>query len=830
MARNKQKRRKRILIVLAVLLVATLIGGFFANRFVKTKGYKNIIQFVSIVGGNYVDGLSADYESIEIEIDKKDFKKLEKVRNEALKRGVMINVGDNYVPATIKYNGKTTKVKLRLKGHMTDHIKGNKWSFRVKTDKKKAVFGMQRFTLQHPGTRNYGFEWMYHEMLKKEGIIALRYNFINVTLNGEDLGIYAIEEHFGQELIQNNDRLSGPIIRFNPSLYWEGRINEMNRVAMVEEYKKFQSANVEAYNRGTILDDDKLTNYFVNSMILMEGFRRGELKVGQVFDVEKMAKFHAIIDIVGGHHSLDWSDVKYYYNPASMKLEPVGYESFSIRKISSIAGNYKYTEEQNYVSGFHTALFNDADFFRSYIQALDRMSKPAYLKAFFKEVNSEWEKKKAIVYSEFPYKDHNLKGYYTNQKIIRKLLDSPKGFNAYLTDLSSDTLKLRVGGVHSLPHEITEIRVGETVVPITTPIIIPSKLKNRYINYKEFEIPLPATAKVKASDERKIQITYSILGGGKTKTEEVLHYPGYEKNMLAGDYLMKEANAESFDFLRVDDSVNVIWFTQGKCVIDRDLIIPSGYTVKGTDHLEIVLNNNARIVSRSPFEFNGLLEEEPIWIHSEDSTGQGIVILETVTKSIFRNVKFDGLGAPNSGQFSHDAAITFYAANSGFLRCQFINLKGKHGLQAIRSTMNMKDCFFMGSEGNSIKGNFMRSKLDNIAIEDCGADGINLTGSSVFMKKVRVQRAGDNGIVAKEGTNVNGGPVQIWRAKYAVVSRDKSIVNITTLNLKHCNTGLKASQKGDVFGPSRISVKKLVAEDVATQKETEKGSKIKIGK
>ena len=43
----------------------------------------------------------------------------------------------------------------------------------------------------------------------------------------------------------------------------------------------------------------------------LERFRRGDLITSEVFDVGKMAKFHAIIDLVGGHHSLDWSDVKF---------------------------------------------------------------------------------------------------------------------------------------------------------------------------------------------------------------------------------------------------------------------------------------------------------------------------------------------------------------------------------------------------------------------------------------------------------------------------------------------------------------------------------------
>ena len=34
----------------------------------------------------------------------------------------------------------------------------------------------------HPGTRGYIYEWIYHQLMKQEDIIALRYKFINVTI------------------------------------------------------------------------------------------------------------------------------------------------------------------------------------------------------------------------------------------------------------------------------------------------------------------------------------------------------------------------------------------------------------------------------------------------------------------------------------------------------------------------------------------------------------------------------------------------------------------------------------------------------------------------
>ena len=172
--------------------------------------------------------------------------------------------------------------------------------------------------------------------MKREDVIALRYKFINVSVNGKDWGIYAVEENFDNELLENNTRPVGPIIRFNPDLYWVDRYNELIASKPVAEYASYYSANVEAYGENQVLKDSIQFNYYLKAMALVEGIRSKKMSVDEVFDVERLSKMHAIIDLVGGQHSIDWSDIKYYYNPVTSKLEPVAYESFTVLLLAII--------------------------------------------------------------------------------------------------------------------------------------------------------------------------------------------------------------------------------------------------------------------------------------------------------------------------------------------------------------------------------------------------------------------------------------------------------------------------------------------------------------
>ena len=73
---------------------------------------------------------------------------------------------------------------------------------------------MKTFNLQHPKTRSYINEFIFHKILAEFGFVTLRYDFIRLEVNGEDFGIYAMEEHFEKKLLENNKREEGIIVRF----------------------------------------------------------------------------------------------------------------------------------------------------------------------------------------------------------------------------------------------------------------------------------------------------------------------------------------------------------------------------------------------------------------------------------------------------------------------------------------------------------------------------------------------------------------------------------------------------------------------------------------
>ena len=85
---------------------------------------------------------------------------------------------------------------------------------------------MRRFSIQQPKTRDFLYEWLFMKVLSEETLISHRTKFIETIINGNNLGVYFLEEQHSKQLIENNKRREGPIIGLDKNLW----INEANNI------------------------------------------------------------------------------------------------------------------------------------------------------------------------------------------------------------------------------------------------------------------------------------------------------------------------------------------------------------------------------------------------------------------------------------------------------------------------------------------------------------------------------------------------------------------------------------------------------------------------
>ena len=123
-------------------------------------------------------GFNDDFPTINIDIKQKKYRQLEFISRADQRDGSGLR-REHKVSGLMRLDQEAVPVKLRLKGDRLLHwSRPDRWSFRVEVKNDKSLMGMRRFSLHRAVARNYIYEWVFHALLRHEGLIALRYNFV----------------------------------------------------------------------------------------------------------------------------------------------------------------------------------------------------------------------------------------------------------------------------------------------------------------------------------------------------------------------------------------------------------------------------------------------------------------------------------------------------------------------------------------------------------------------------------------------------------------------------------------------------------------------------
>ena len=366
MRAKKQRKDTSIWIGAAILCVGILIGALadpasWIRASVKqTAGrnpepnaelHPNLVR--SMLPPRQVDnGLDTLY----LIIDSEAAQRIQKVHDRAMERGLIVQGPDDVVPAKVRLGENTVQAEIRLKGDWTDHVETDKWSYRVKL-KDDKLMGMSVFSIQRPKTRGFMWEWLLHEAMRREGVLAPRSTFVNVVINNNRTGIYFLEEHFSKEMLESQGRREGSIVRFDESSMWATKLqaHHLERVGIALKPPTTSSsawlvdrANISAYGERRLSSIEPLSRALHSAIEKMRALQnlavssrastdrlvslqalsdlRGQT-VDRLFDTDRLACAHALLSLFRVHHSLIWHNVRFYYDPVQDRLEPISFDN-----------------------------------------------------------------------------------------------------------------------------------------------------------------------------------------------------------------------------------------------------------------------------------------------------------------------------------------------------------------------------------------------------------------------------------------------------------------------------------------------------------------------
>ncbi len=755
-------------------------------------------------------------EKIVITIKAKEFKKLSDKRKSALKIGILSSDDGDFVKAKIGAKNKSElKSELRLKGDWTDHLKDSvKWSFKVKLEGENTLFGMSKFSIQQPKVRNYVWEWLFNKVLKENDLIGLRYDFINVDLQIEDkdamlkkdMGIMAIEESFDKILIENNKRREGVILNFDESILWADRTKqrELNlpHAGADRDLYSIYTAPISVFNENKVLASPTLKKQFDIAKNLLQGLRKGKLKISEVFDIDKLTFFVALSNLFGGYHGLVWHNLRIYYNPVTNKLEPISYDSNSGNKISGIT-HYVLSE-------------NDTLYQQKLIEKLELVSSSKFVQNLY---DLNYEQLNALMINLNTEFDTNFDRSIleNNSNLIKKQIYPSNSIISHLYNQTSKEMILSIKNISNFPITINSLETQKGTKlskTIHNAIIFPNEQKNITVPLKASFVNAFVSKKNKKGEFRypkdvsKIRVDFKVLGATYNDYGTIIPYREENPDFAIRYRQLSDFKPEDFEFISVNEKDKIINFKSGAYRINKTIRIPAGFTLQIEKGFSLDLTNQASILSYSPMICKGT-ENSPIKFFSSDGTGNGILVSNCNQLSILDHCFFNNLSNPSAMDWSLTGSVNFNEANVNITNSNFEKNRCEDGLNIIRSDFYLDSVTFSDTFSDAFDGDFVIGKLENCTFFNCGNDGIDVSGSTIEVYNIVVTNASDKAISIGEGSKMAGSQVKIVGGEIGVVSKDLSDIQLKGVNITNSQLAISSFQKKSEYGPGTIALTNL---------------------
>lgn len=803
-------RKRNIIVVLFMLglISAVAIGGIYYGTTLMGSTYGSIFASfyryfrpsLNIVS-HYTSGLFSTPDVLYIDMKHDAYQRLSfHVENARKRHFITEEEKAEEVKAKITLNGEQCEVKIRLRGTFIEHIRGDKWSFRIKVKDDDTIYGMSRFSLSSPELRSHIHEWVYQQALKKEGLLNIRYKFVKVYLNGKNLGIYALEEFFDKRLLEHNGMREGIIVKPNMNV---------------------GNGNMFLYQEAKTLADSTLSRSYENLVNNVKLAKKKVIPVSKIYDIKKTAKYFAINEIFGGQHGHLPENFACYYNPVTNLLEPIGYDSNVARVISRYGGMITSPVHVYHGGIFGGAsqlseLFEAREFMEHYVKQLNRMTDSAYIAQLFKMINSEMQENLKVLYKEYPYFDYFRRDYLaSNAHYIRDQLDNPKDIriNAII-EADSKTINVCIDNLKDIPIEVVGIKDEERVIYKAQKHCVVSSTRCS----KEALLRLVSLSgsHEQLTNSKEYYFVFTIHGSDRMLSAPVTGkmYSLLNKRRVSQDasyalsIMQKESNVRGKDYIRMDEKAKYVYI-DNDCTIDEELIVPPGYRFCIKSGVTVDMINSASILSYSAIEFLGE-ENNGILICSSDANSHGLVVVDAKRKSLLNYVTFDRLGNPHGSGWEVSGAITFYQSEVEITNCLIKCNRSEDALNIIRSKYFIEKSKFINTLSDALDSDFSEGKILDTQFAHTGNDAIDISGSNLEIANIYIDSAGDKAISAGEKSIVSGNNIHISNSELAVTSKDNSQVFINKVHMNNNRVGFVCYQKKAEYGPGCLTIESIV--------------------
>ena len=776
------------------------------------------------VNSIFNDDGQSDLSTLNINIKYKQLSKLTTKRNDALKQGVLISSDEDYVSATIDFLGDSYDVKMRLKGDFLDHLSSDKWSYRIKVRNGKRLLGMRVFSVQDPGTRGYHNHFTISSVFKKYGLIVPDIQLVKVRVNGDNKGVMLVEEHFSKEMLERNQRMEGVIVKYNESNFWESiGANRFSDSLSNNPLYHYRVSSIDVFSASSVSRSEKLSKDFQLASSLLDGFGKRELRASQVFDIDLLSSYLAIVYFFHAGHDTAWNNQRFYLNPLTLRLEPIPFDSEF--------GNDLPVMSEPIVRD----LLRDTDIRRAFEMKLMALELDFSNELFLRDLQ-EYENR----YLNILRKEYYFLEKYDFQQLGPCGQHRESEFPTYLyaSKIKSgdhDWLEIRNALCEAV--EITAIHLVDSngkleLVTLDSPKKYPLLLGKTLIG----DDPSTLRVRLNFTNERS-EKNISVTAKRRLK-EKLLDHQVENSFVELSDSPMPKGNVDDllskYKFMFVDDqSPRDIKVKRGEWEVSGKIVIPKGYSLSIYAGTKILFGNTGSILVFGPTKFIGSLSD-PITLAPSGTSWEGIAVFEADEESVWKNVIIQKTTGINYQYLQLNGGVSFYKSDVDISNSRFEKSLGEDALNIIHSNFTLQDVSIVdskydGFDGDFVKGSIVDGSYHNIGSNKLGGDALDFSGSRVTVEGVIIKSVEDKAISVGERSIVTIGNSFISNVAIGVASKDASSVVADNLSIDKAGlAAFMAYTKKPEYGHSKLIAQNIEIDNTEIEGRVQSGSYLEI--
>lgn len=776
----------------------------------------------------------SELERIHLDIAFKDLEKLRAKRAEALRLGNLITSDDDFVKASIRHGDESIRTEIRLKGDLLDHLDGDKWSFRVHVRKGDQLFGMRRFSLQSPAVRDFQGESIFLEHLRREGILAPRYFFVDLTVNGKDIGVMAIEEHFSKELLESQQRREGVILRFDENPFWMNR----NLNGTFGPFNNPYVATLKPFRSGKVSKSPNLSADLDVAIGLMRGFMDRMLGPRDVFDLELMARFVAIVEIWNAHHALSWHNMRFYYNPLTARLEPVGFDAHLSARPQG-PGLVART-------GHFIPLLLEHEVFREvFVRELARLSDELVngdLATWARTREAELlpTLQEGLEYIA-PLPIDSLKRRATNLTRItlasfehflpplgRPDMLYPEPVKAYVC---TECVPPRIELVNALPVPVSVLSISakqsgaveQALAPVEgveVPFDVPPTAYQG--SPTPIRVPLASDLDPQAFD---LEAVVRVSGQGQKHSIGVVRYPIARRASALPAAALAEALARH-PFLNWEGGSNRLRVDAGVWDVEGSLVLPEGVGLLLMAGVELRFAEGESLVSSGALLFRGTAEK-PVRLRPSEGheTWGGLASIRSEAAHSWNHVVVEATAGIARSGWRPTGGVTLRGADVKISNSVFRGNRSEDALNLVRSEFELENVEFDDTSSDAVDADFSNGVIRGGSFSEIGGDGIDVSGAKIEVDGVELVDIADKAISVGEASRVHVHDVRIERVATGVASKDRSELFLEDSLIGTASVaGVTVFTKKPEYGPASATLEDVEMNAVAREVLVQMGS------